>query len=129
ATVVEYLGRGNEPYHDEIQRLFDWMNRRTRRPVPSEFTCSSMRPWDNFFWWLELSELSENSMVHPNTWPPARGQRPMQISARIHENNKIVVRTGAKRATVWLSPEVVDFDKPLTVEVNGRRLGPRNREV
>ena len=29
-TVVEYLGRGYEPFGDEIQRLFDWMGRRRR---------------------------------------------------------------------------------------------------
>ena len=29
-TVVEYLGRGYEPFGDEIQRLFDWMGRRQR---------------------------------------------------------------------------------------------------
>ena len=30
ATVVEFQGRGYEPFNDELQRLFDWMGRRHR---------------------------------------------------------------------------------------------------
>ncbi len=37
-TVVEYLGRGFEPFGDEIQRLFDWMGRR-RRTMPRRSTA------------------------------------------------------------------------------------------
>lgn len=129
ATLVEYHGRGHEPYHDEIQRLFDWMNRRSRRAPPAEFECKSMRPWDSFFWWLELEGLPERSMVAPATWPPERGTRPTQVRGRLYETNKIDVFHQAQRTTVWLSPDIVDFDKPLEVELNGRRIGPRDRTV
>lgn len=129
ATLAEFHGRGYEPYHDEIQRLFDWMNRRTRRPPPEQFECKSMRPWDSFFWWLELEGLPERSMVAPSTWPPKRGTRPTQIRARQYETNKVAVFHQAARTTIWLSPEIVDFDRPLEVELNGRRIGPRDRAV
>ncbi len=72
-TVVEYLGRGSEPFGDEIQRLFDWMARR-RRTMPKEIDCVTMRPWDNFFWWLEADGLPPKSMVSPGTWPPPQGR-------------------------------------------------------
>ncbi|MEM8946932.1 MAG: peptidase, partial [Planctomycetota bacterium] len=51
-TIVEYLGRGQEPFHDEILHIFDWMALPNHRRLgsPKEFTCSTMRPWDNFFW-------------------------------------------------------------------------------
>ncbi|MGI9458061.1 MAG: alpha/beta hydrolase-fold protein, partial [Aeoliella sp.] len=127
ATLVEFQGRGHEPYHDEIQRLFDWMNRRSRRPPPKEFECKSMRPWDSFFWWLELEGLPERAMVAPASWPPKRGTRPTQIRGRIFANNKIGVFGQAEKTTVWLSPEIIDFDKPLTVEVNGRKISSRDR--
>src|SRR4029079_10454407 len=55
-TLVEFLGRGYEPFGDEIQRIFDWMGHR-QRTVPKEIDCVSMRPWDNFFWWLEADGL------------------------------------------------------------------------
>lgn len=128
-TLVEYHGRGHEPYHDEIQRVFDWMNRRTRRPPPAEFSVSTMRPWDNYFWWMELSELPDGSMVPPASWPPKRGQRAASIQGRVYGSNKISVRSGAKRTTIWLRPELVDFDQPVTIEVNGRRVGPRDRTI
>ncbi len=70
-TVVEYLGRGYEPFGDELQRLFDWMGRRSRK-MPKEFECVTMRPWDNFFWWLEVADMPEKSMIAPATWPPPR---------------------------------------------------------
>ena len=54
-TVVEFQGRGYEPFNDEIQHLFDWMGRR-HRTQPKEFECATMRPWDNIFWWLEVNE-------------------------------------------------------------------------
>ena len=130
-TLAEYHGRGFEPYHDEIQRLFTWMTRpgRVRRSPPEEFECKSMRPWDNFFWWLELEGLPERSMVAPATWPPKRGTRPTQIRGRMYETNKIGVFHQAERTTVWLSPDYVDFDKPMEIEKNGKRIGPRDRMI
>ncbi len=129
ATLVEYLGRGQEPYHDEIQRLFDWMNRRSRRAPPKEFECKSMRPWDSFFWWLELEGLPEKSMVPPNAWPPKRGTRPAQLRGRLYQNNKIGVFCQAEKTTVWLAPDFVDFDQPLTIELNNRKIGSRDRFI
>ena len=43
-TVVEYLGRGNENFPDEIQRMFDWMGRMHRNFFPKEFSVVTMRP-------------------------------------------------------------------------------------
>jgi pimeloyl-ACP methyl ester carboxylesterase len=127
-TVVEYLGRGFEPFGDEIQRLFDWMGRR-RRNLPKEMECVSMRPWDNFFWWLEVDGLSERSMVLPGNWPPDRTARPTNISGKRLETNKIAVKVQAEKVIVWLSPELVDFNERLVVEVNNRAISPRDRIV
>lgn len=126
ATIVEFQGRGYESLADEIQRLFDWMNRRRRRPMPKDFECGTMRPWDNYFWWLEAADLPERSMVDPANWPPKGGTRPARLRGRILENNKILVLTSAGRATVWLTPEMVDFSEPVTVEIGGRRVVGRN---
>ena len=43
-TVAEYLGRGNEYFPDEIQRMFDWMGRMHRNFFPKEFSVATMRP-------------------------------------------------------------------------------------
>jgi len=123
ATVVEYLGRGYEPFGDEIQRLFDWMGRR-QRTWPKEFECDTMRPWDNFFWWLEVADLPDRSMIAPANWPPPRGARPFPLGAQVRDGNRLTVDSQAGQTTVWLGPEFVDFEKPLTVELNRRRISP-----
>ena len=71
-TVVEYQGRGHEDFYEEIQNLFDWMGRRQPRNFfPKEFEVSTMRTWDNYFWWLEVDKL-----------PPALDRRAQQLAAR-----------------------------------------------
>jgi pimeloyl-ACP methyl ester carboxylesterase len=124
-TVVEFLGRGHEPFGDEIQRLFDWMGRKRRR-MPEKFEYETMRPWDNFFWWVELAGMPERSMVMPSTWPPASGTRPYPIKSELTPGGKLFVTANNSRSvTVWLSPELVKFEDPLGVELNGR---PMSRE-
>jgi predicted esterase len=123
-TIVQYRGRGHESFQDEILHIFEWMNApgRTRNFYPREIEVVSMRPWDNYFWWLELDEFPASSMVVPAQWPPVRGTRPIQTSGKILENNRITIRTGAKQAIVWLSPEMLSFDRRIVVTVNGRDI-------
>jgi hypothetical protein len=127
-TVVEYEGRGYEPYGDEIQRIFDWMGVKQRK-MPKDIDCVSMRPWDTFFWWLEVEGLPAKSMVAPANWPPPKTARPAQIAGKRLETNKIMVKLQAGKTTVWLSPELVDFKQKLVVELNNRTLTPPSRTV
>jgi hypothetical protein len=127
-TLVEFLGRGYEPFGDEIQRIFDWMGHR-QRTVPKEIDCVSMRPWDNFFWWLEADGLPAKSMVAPENWPPPKNARPAPINGKRLETNKLIVTLPADKVTVWLSPDLVDFSQQLVVEVNRHNLSPRDRIV
>ncbi|MHC4401460.1 MAG: tetratricopeptide repeat protein, partial [Planctomycetota bacterium] len=119
-TVVEYIGRGHDHFSDEIQRLFDWMDRFRREFYPKEFKTWTMRPWDNFFWWIELDGLPPGSMVDPIDWP-RKGARPMETEASITATNGLNVRTGATYVCVWLSPHMLDFDRRIEVVVNRRR--------
>jgi pimeloyl-ACP methyl ester carboxylesterase len=121
-TVVEYLGRGHENFSDESLRLFDWMGRFHRDFFPREFTCVSMRPWDNFFWWAEVSGLPPGSAVDPTNWPPPRGTQPVTIKGFMMANNSLNLRAGTSRSTVWLSPQMVDFNGRLNISVNGHRI-------
>ncbi|MBN1395952.1 MAG: peptidase [Pirellulales bacterium] len=121
-TVVEFRGRGEEHFSDEILRLFDWMARYRRDFFPREFACASMRAWDNFFWWVEVRGLPPRSEVDPVNWPPKGGAQPVQIQGTINKANGINVRAGARQVTVWLSPEMVDFDRRSIITVNGRRF-------
>jgi len=121
-TVVEYLGRGHEPFPDEVLEAFSWMELPThrRRGSPPEFTCNTMRPWDNFFWWIEGRNFPNS--VHPANWP-LRNARPTQIYGRVQKANHLLAKTAAEQTTLWLSPDLVDFSKPIEITLNGRKLG------
>jgi acetyl esterase/lipase len=121
-TVVEFLGRGHENFYDEIQRIFDWMNRKQRDFFPKEFTCVSLRSWDNYFWWVEMGEMPARSLVDPANWPPPRGTRAATLSAKV-AGGSIHVKSASDQVTIWLAPELIDFDKRTTITVNGQRAG------
>jgi predicted esterase len=120
-TLSEYQGRGHENFSDEIQRLFDWMGRFKRDFFPKEFKVSAMRTWDNFFWWVEVAEFPPRSVVEPSDWPPNSGYRAMKVEGKINGNN-LFVTSGADKVAVYLSPEIVDFSKPIIVRSNGKTL-------
>jgi predicted esterase len=122
ATYVEYRGRGHEHFADDILRIFDWMGRKRRDFFPREFEAVTFRPWDRFFWWVELEGAPARTVVLPEAWPPAVGNRPLTITAKKGATNSLTVRCGADRVRVWLSPELIDFTQPLTVTVDGKRI-------
>ena len=122
ATYVEYRGRGHEHFSDEILRIFGWMALKKRTFFPTEIEAVSLRPWDNFFWWVELAGQPPRTIVLPDDWPPPKGSAPLSITAKTTPGNSIVVRCGAADVTIWLSPEFIDFRQPATVTLNGRRL-------
>ena len=120
-TIVEYEGRGHEHFHDEIQRIFDWMGRRDRNFFPKKVAATTMRTWDNYFYWLELQQFPSTSIVEPTDFPPRRNFQPVRTEATI-KGNSINVKTGAEKVTLWLCPELVDFEKPVRITVKGQRV-------
>jgi predicted esterase len=127
ATYVEYRGRGHEHFSEELMRIFDWMGRRQRNFFPPTIDVVSMRPWDRFFWWVEMERAPARTVVLPSQWPPPPGIRPFAIEAKTMPPNtlpanNLVVHCGADRVRVWLSPELVDFSRPVNVTLDGRRL-------
>lgn len=119
--VVEYLGRGHEPFADEILRQFQWMELHRRNPVVREFECVTMRTFDNFFWYLELSGLPARSMVEPLDWPAPSGTRPSAHEFRVMANGELSLKTGATNARLWVPPGLLDSGQRLVVSVNGRQ--------
>jgi len=122
ATYVEYRGRGHEHFSDELLRIFDWMSRKQRMFFPPSIDVVAMRPWDRFFWWVELAGAPPKTVVLPAQWPPATGFRPLSIEAKTTPGNGVVVRCGADRVKIWLSPELVDFGQPISATLDGRKL-------
>ncbi len=122
ATYVEYRGRGHDHFSDEILRIFAWMARKRRNFFPDSIEAVSLRPWDSFFWWVEFAGHPPRTVTLPDDWPPAKGSSPLTITAERTPGNSLVVRCGAADVSIWLAPDLVDFDQPVTVTLNGRRL-------
>src|SRR5690606_36264511 len=120
-TLIEYQGRGHEPFHDEILKAFEWMDFRKRTGPPPRFACNTLRPWDNFFWWVECEGFPPHFMVHPTDWAGGR-VRPAVVEGWIQSENRLSAESSAQRTTIWLGPDFVDFDKPLRVMFNGRKM-------
>ena len=121
ATVVEFLGRGQEPFQDEVLPALDWMELSThrRQGSPSEFRCMTMRPWDNFFWWIEGRNFPNS--VQPASWP-LRSARPTQVHGKIPKANELIAKSAAEKTTFWFNPKIVDFSQPINITYNGRKL-------
>lgn len=121
-TVVEYLGRGHEHFQDEVLRVFGWMERRKRNFFPKEFKTQTVRTWDNFFWWLEIEQFDPKFVARANEWP---AKVEIRIECKRTELNGLHCRFKADKAYIWLSPEIVDFKKPI--RLNGKRLDAKQR--
>ncbi len=145
ATVVLYRGRGSESFSDELLRLFDWMKRHTRDPVPKEFNVRSMRHWDDFFWQVELGDMSKDRklapcVIDPIYWPEKDSgiNTPKNV---VRVESKILPAVNAVRVkiapgtdpvggnpgvVVFLTPEMIDFEAKAEITVNDRPYHPVN---
>ncbi|WP_425614324.1 peptidase [Anatilimnocola sp. NA78] len=122
SIVVQMQGRGHEHFHDEIQNLFEWMNFHRRSFFPKSFKANSLRPWDNFFWYLEIDSMPPNGVVMPIQWPPGRGVLATKAEGSILPTNGVSVDTSAAKVTVYLSPEMINFNAKPFVTFRGKRF-------
>lgn len=122
-TIVQYLGRGHEHFQDEIQRIFEWMDLSSHRRnfFPREVEALTMRPWDSYFWWLEIDDIPAPAIAIPAE-DRERDVKPIRTKAEILDTNRITVSARSGRGTVWLSPEMLSFEREIAVSVNGRSL-------
>ena len=130
-TYVLFKGRGSETFSEETTRVFEWMNMRSRKFFSlDERVAYSARPWDNFFWCAELFDFSPTTMLDPlfaGTIAPS--YHPAKTEFFKIVNNSVRIRSGADRGVVFLSPEIVDFDRKIEVVFNGKKLTPQNGRV
>lgn len=127
--LVEYIGRGADHFYDEVLHIFEWMKLHGRNFFPESFGKTgpsggdivSMRKWDNFFWWLEITEPPAKAMVAPVSWPPDPKEfKILQMSGELLKGtNSVRVKPGPTKGRVWLAPEMVDFQKKGAVEFSG----------
>ncbi len=130
-TYVQYKGRGSEPFAEETTRLFEWMEIRSRQFYPrGERTVYSLRPWDNFFWSVELFDFPEKSMLDP-LFASKQGHNYHSGKTEFFRiiDNSLKIKSTADRAVIFLSPEQLDFERKMEVVFNGKKLTPQNGRV
>jgi predicted esterase len=120
-TVVQFQGRGHEHYHEEIQNLFKWMNLHKRDFFPREIDAVSMRPWDSFFWWIDIDRMPSNLTILPSEWPKKDVKTPHITGSVLNTGTGVNVKSPSGKTTVWLSPDFVNFTGKVAVTINGRR--------
>ena len=118
---AEYVGAGPESYYSEIHSLFDWMARCRAPAAPKQVSARTLRETDHRFFWLEFSGIPEN--LRAIDWAKAK-HRPqgMAVTANIYPGNVIRVSSGADHHRLWVprGEGLVDFERRLKVEINGR---------
>ena len=116
--IVEYKGRGHDHFQDDIHHMFDWMRFHRQDFEVSEFQVTSMRPWDNYFWWTEFSKFPTGAITLPLEWPPSSA-RCMEIEASIGPNNRIRVKSAAANISIFLN-RIWSTLKKMSLTVIGR---------
>ena len=121
-TVVQYIGRANDQISEAIPAIFDWTRLHKRRSPGGagfDFQCKTVRPWDNYFWFLEVSDIPEANIVWPEMFRSNKIRTfTLKGSVSAQRTNKFVLapkRTPGK-ATLWLSPDYVDFSKQIEIK-------------
>jgi tetratricopeptide (TPR) repeat protein len=121
SIVVHYKGRGTERFSDELPNLFRWMRPQRRQFDVRQFECATLRPWDNYFWWLEVDLSNNPKMILPEQdWNKVRNRSNWDITGEVKDlrPNYFYIRGARENATLWLSPGLVDFSRD--VEIDGQ---------
>lgn len=128
----EFKKRGFETYFEEFNRIFDWFAAHRREPQPREIGTGKsydegvgiLRPFDTRFHWLEVSGLPSR-LSDPILWDsaPKKNPSPLMIKGKFTANeeaNTVYVQHPGSKTTIWLSPDLVTFDKRITVNLKGK---------
>lgn len=119
---AEYKGRGYENYYEEIHNLFNWMELHQRVKYPKEIEEKILRPSDNRFYWVRTEDFPPQIMRPVVANKNKRIKvKPISLNVSVKQTNLIYVKSGGKITTLWLSPELVDYEKRLEVRIGGTR--------
>jgi pimeloyl-ACP methyl ester carboxylesterase len=131
-TLVEYRGRPNELFLEEIPQAFKWMagqNRRWPDERGFEYESYTIRQTDCYFWFFEMHGIPEKHAVPPILFTQTTDFDRLMIGAKTKGKNRFDLdpssTTSIKNdATLWLSPEFFDFSQNLEIKGRGSFKGP-----
>ena len=129
-TIVQYIGRGNELFMEDLPFAFKWMKGQ-KRPWPDrggfEFTCNALRPWDTYFWFYELNGIPDDRVVRPELFNQTKKFNKVEISGEITSLNSFRLGPASMKinsdSTLWLSPQFADLDEQIQIRGRGSFKG------
>jgi pimeloyl-ACP methyl ester carboxylesterase len=101
-VTMEYqpgYGHGGLPDKDKIKDMYPSV----RNPVPTDLTWEMTDTVIKDFFWLQVPS-------------PAKKQ---EIQANCHDNRVVVSTTNVTAANLLLDSRLIDFKRPVTIELNG----------
>jgi pimeloyl-ACP methyl ester carboxylesterase len=123
AMFVKYPERGFESYFEELPAIFDWMSRYERPAPPQRIEAVTVRSTDTDWSWLQLQNIQSRfvSLDDAHDWtqvPRGTGT----VSARLTDNNGIILRSLPGEPTLYLHPALpgLDLQQPITI-LTGRQ--------
>jgi pimeloyl-ACP methyl ester carboxylesterase len=119
--VTLYTGRGHDHFQEELPRIVQWMQIPTRKRMvaPDRFSVVTSRAGDRFFWWFETTQLNPDKLVHPLLEPDRWDEYEIEASLNRENNAVRIQKAAAKEFSIWLSPDMVDFSKKITIDAKG----------
>lgn len=100
-------GKGHWMNHKDSAAL-PWMQKFVRNPYPRSIVWQQEEVTKSSFYWLQIPE---NEM-----------QRGRQVRLSVEGNTINIVRCDYSQLTLYLCDELMDLDKSVTVNLNGRRV-------
>ena len=126
SLLTIYKGRGIEWYTAEVPGAFDWLSRKKRATAAStlrpdlgtnQLAWHSMREGDNHFFWIGVNRVSPAHLLA--NVKPGVPVVPAKVTADIRGVNNVSLKTiGVREVTVWLSRDMIDWTKPVNVNLN-----------
>ncbi len=125
SLFVEYIGRGRERFQSELPRIMEWMEMSSHRRIrsPQNIEMTAMRPGDRFFYWLEAPQLAPTAAGNAYEFDPTQA---VKFEANRLDSTANGVRISSvpslnRDAIVWLSPDMVDFRRPISIILRSER--------
>lgn len=128
AIQVVYKGRGVEWYPMEVPVMFDWMGRKRRANGittlqfggGARYGWQTCRETDNRFYWLGADRIATANLVNPAA--PSRNVTPAELQGDIKGNTLNLRGRGVRAMSVWLGRDMIDWTKPVHVNLNGAAM-------
>ena len=119
-----YQGRGLDHFQEELPKIMDWMSLSKIRNLPAkDFTTATARAGDRFFWWFETDQLNTDKLIHPLLPFKAGGKYTIKSTLNKEANSISMDTVPARKYTIWLAPDFLDFSRMITVEK--KRIDPK----